>query len=452
MKKLLFILIGLSSVANAQHDSVQIRKLYNVALGQGKCYENLRELTKFGGRISGSEQAAKAVVWAEKRMKEMGFDTVYLQECMVPRWVRGEKEQAWISATSGKTEVPVCALGMAVGTGARGLEAEVIEVKTFKELDALGKEKISGKIVFFNRPFDDTEVLPFRSYGSCVDQRWAGPSLAAKYGAKGVVVRSMTHSRDDFPHTGAMEYDSAYPKIPAIAISTNGADLLSKQLKSNPGLKFGFRTTCEMLPDVKSYNVIGEVKGSKYPDQVIVVGGHLDAWDNGDGAHDDGAGCVQSMEVLNIFKTAGIRPLHTIRAVLFMNEENGGRGAEKYAEVVKAKKEKHLAAIESDAGGFSPRGFAMVAKDEQRAKVKAWRTLLEPYGIYDFGRAGAGADVEPLHAQGIVVMELYPDPQRYFDFHHTSNDKFEHVHKRELELGAAAMASLVYLIDRYPLD
>lgn len=436
----------------AQTDSIAIRKIFTTALTQGDCYENLRQLTKISGRISGSSQAEKAVQWAKQRMTDLGFDSVYLQECMVPKWVRGEKEVASIYVNGKKTAVPVCALGGSIGTGTKGIEAQVVEVKNFSELEALGEAKLKGRIVFYNRPMDDNDIYPFESYGKAVDQRWAGASEAAKYGASGVIVRSMTHARDDHPHTGAMEYADHARMIPAVAISTNGADLLSAQLKKDPSTKAYFRTTCETLPDVKSNNVIGEIHGTSDRKKVIVVGGHLDAWDNGEGAHDDGAGCVQAMEVLSIFKKAGIKPAHTIRAVMFMNEESLGRGAEKYAEEVKRTNEKHLAAIESDAGGFSPRGFAMEGPEMHCAKVRSWKPLFEPYGVYDFGRRGAGADVEPLTKQNILAMELIPDGQRYFDYHHAATDVFANINKRELEMGAAAMASLVFMIDSHPFE
>lgn len=446
------LLIGISLNGSAQNDSAQIRRIFTTALTQGDSYENLRQLTRIPARISGSDQAAKAVKWAEQRMKDLGFDTVYLQECMVPHWIRGEKEEAAIILNGKRTTAPVCALGGSIGTGSKGIEAQVVEVKNFQELKTLGEANIKGKIVFYNRPFDDSDIYPFTSYGKAVDQRWAGASEAVKYGAVGVVVRSMSHLRDDNPHTGAMEYADPSKKIPAVAISTNGADLLSSLLTKDKSTRFYFRTTCNTLPDVVSYNVIGELRGIKNKNEVILVGGHLDSWDNGEGAHDDGAGCVQAIEVLNIFKKAGIRPDHTIRAVMFMNEESMGRGADRYRDEVLKKREKHLAAIESDAGGFSPRGFAMEGTDAQRKTISSWRPLFEPYGVYDFSRKGAGADVEPLVKMGILGMELIPDGQRYFDYHHAATDVFANINKRELELGAAAMAALVYMIDRHPLE
>jgi len=241
-------------------------------------------------------------------------------------------------------------------------------------------------------------------------------------------------------------------KIPAAAISTRDAERLSALLKTDPNLKFYMRMTPQTLPDVLSYNVIGEIKGTEKPDEIIVVGGHLDSWDVGEGAHDDGTGIVQSMEVLRLFKEMGIKPKRTIRAVLFMNEENGLRGGRKYAEEAKAKGEVHIAAIESDAGGFTPRGFGIDGNDDQYAKVLTWKPLLVPYGLHDLSRGGGGADIGPLKGQGTVALIGFkPDSQRYFDYHHTEIDTFETVNRREMQLGAASMASLVYLISQYGL-
>ena len=259
---------------------------------------------------------------------------------------------------------------------------------------------------------------------------------------------------DDYPHTGSMSYGDIPVKdrIPAAAISTNGADLLSISLRLNPDINFFFRQTCEQFEDVESYNVIGEIKGSKYPNEIIVVGGHLDSWDLGDGAHDDGAGCVQSMDVLRLLKETGYQPKRTIRVVLFMNEENGLRGGNKYAEVAKLNKEKHVFALESDSGGFTPRGFSFDCSDAEFKQIAAWKTLFEPYLIHVFQKGHSGADIGPLKNDAIVLAGLVPDSQRYFDHHHAANDTFEHVNKRELELGAASMASLVYLFDKYGND
>jgi Zn-dependent M28 family amino/carboxypeptidase len=440
---------------NYTTDSVTIKKIYDNALTSYKSYEDLRYLTKnIGARLSGSPQAAAAVEWSRQVMERMDLDTVYLQEVMVPHWVRGEKEigRVYNSKLMGTVDMNIAALGASVGTGKQGLSAEVVEVQNFEELEKLGKKKVKGKIVFFNRPFDNTHVITGAAYGGAVDQRGGGPVAAAKLGAVGVLVRSMTNDIQDIPHTGNTRYEEGVAKIPAAAISTKHAEQLSSLLKDDPTLKFYMRMTSEMLPDVLSYNVIGEIKGTEKPDEIIVVGGHLDSWDIGEGAHDDGTGCMQSIEVLRLFTDLGIKPKRTVRAVLFMNEENGLRGGTKYAEVAKAKGEKHIAAIESDAGGFTPRGFGIDGTDAQYAKSLTWKPLLAPYGLHDLTRGGGGADIGPLKGQGTVALIGFrPDSQRYFDYHHTEIDTFEQVNRREMQLGAASMASLVYLIAQYGL-
>ncbi len=452
-RTLTFLLSLLISYGYAQNpDSVTIRKIYNEALSNGKSYEWLRHLTKqIGPRLSGSAGAQKAVDWTKQVMDQQGFDRVFLQDVMVPHWVRGAKEEAFIHIGKQKTVVPIAALGGSVATPAKGIEAQVIEVKSFPELRALGADKVKGKIVFYNRPMDPTKINTFEAYGGAVDQRANGATEAAKLGAVGAIVRSMTNVHDDNPHVGGMRYGTGVALIPTAAISTNGADLLSKSLQENPALTFYFKQNCETLPDAKSYNVVGEIKGSEKPDEIIVVGGHLDSWDLAEGAHDDGAGCVQSIEVLRIMKALGIKPKHTIRAVMFMNEENGLRGGVQYADLAKKNNEKHIAAVESDNGGFTPRGFGIVGKPEQREKIMAWKPLLAPYGLTEIGPSGGGADIGPLAQTGTVLLGFKPDSQRYFDYHHTTIDRFEAVSQRELELGAASMAAVIYLLDAYGL-
>jgi len=432
-------------------DEKMLRQIYSSALTQSKCYSWLDDLSnKIGSRLSGSEGAEKAVQYTKEQMGLLGLDRVILQEVMVPLWIRGAKESAYILDNGKKTVVPICALGSSIATPNNGLTAEVIEVRSFRELADLGKEKIKGKIVFFNRPFDPENIETFQSYGKAVDQRYAGAREASKYGAVGTIVRSMTMRLDDFPHTGNQSYGDI-PKeqyIPAAAISTNAAELLSKQLKSNPKLQFYFKQSCEQLPDVLSYNVIGEIKGSEHPDQIMLVGGHLDSWDLADGSHDDGAGVVQSMEVLHIFKSLNYKPKNTIRVVLFMNEENGGKGGNRYEALSKLNNENHIFALESDSGGFSPRGFSLECDEESLAKIVGFKSLFEPYLIHTFTKGHSGSDIDPLTGKNLVKAGLRPDSQRYFDIHHAANDKFDQVNKRELELGAAAMASLMYLMDR----
>lgn len=448
---LLFSLSGISQ--NTVQDSIMMKKLYTTALTDGKAYDWLDYLSnEIGGRLSGSFEAESAVKYTEAELKELGVDKVWLQPVMVPKWTRGFKEYAYIESPTGEKSVTdICALGGSVATPSLGIKAEVVEVKGLDELAALGKEKLAGKIVFYNRPMQADLIQTFEAYGGCVDQRYAGAAEAGKYGAIGVIVRSMTLSQDDYPHTGAMSYGDTpvSQRIPAAAISTNGADYLSSLLKLQPNLLFYFKQNCKTFDDVQSYNVIGEITGSTKPNEYMVVGGHLDSWDLGDGAHDDGAGCVQSMEVLRLFKKVGYKPNHTIRVVLFMNEENGLRGGNKYAEEAKRKGETHRFALESDAGGFTPRGFSFDSNQANFTKVKTWEPLFKPYLIHYFEKGHGGADIGPLKGNIDVLAGLRPDSQRYFDLHHAANDTFDAVNKRELELGAASMASLIYLFDMY---
>ena len=459
MRKL-FLLLSVSGILIALHvpaqnaDSIMIRKIFNEALQNGKGYSWLYDLsTNIGGRLSGSKEAEKAVLWAKKTMLETNADNVWLQECMVPHWVRGEKEVGKIiDSKNNAQQVPVCALGRSIPTPKEGITASVIEVRHKDELKSLGEKNIKGKIVFYNFPFDQTKINTFDAYGEAVWYRWAGPSEAARYGAVASVCRSMTNISDDNPHTGAMRYIDSLPAIPCCAVSTNGADLLSKILKADPQTKFFLKMNCQTLDSVISYNVIGEIKGSMHPEEIIVVGGHLDSWDLSQGAHDDGSGVVQSIEILSIFKKLGIKPKRTIRAVAFMNEENGGRGGAKYAELSKSRGEKHIAAIESDAGAFTPYGFGLDMDEEKKDLIKKWKSLFLPYNIWNFDRTFGGADIDHLkELQQVPCIGLMVDSQRYFDVHHAASDTFDKINRRELELGAAAMGALVYLLSEYGL-
>ena len=454
MKKkivLALLFIGGSALYAQKSDEQVLKEIYKSALTNSKCYSWLDHLSNsIGSRLSGSANAEKAVLYTKAEMEKMGFDKVYLQEVMVPKWVRGEKETAYILDNKTKTNIPICALGGSIATPSNGLTAEVVEVHSIEELKTLGTEKIQGKIVFFNRPMDNEQIESFHAYSGAVDQRYAGAKEASKFGAVGTIVRSMNLRLDDFPHTGAQSYGDI-PKsqyIPTAAISTNGAELLSKTLTKNPKLNFHFKQSCKQFDDVLSYNVVGELTGTEHPEKIMVVGGHLDSWDLADGSHDDGAGVVQSMEVVNIFKNLGYKPKNTIRVVLFMNEENGLRGGNKYEELAQKNKENHIFALESDSGGFSPRGFSLECDETNFKAISSFKSLFEPYLIHSFVPGHSGSDIGPLTSNKIVKAGLKPDSQRYFDYHHAANDKFDAVDKRELELGAATMASLIYLIDQ----
>jgi len=448
-----FLLTG-SLVAQEEIEPT-LKKIYQTALLDGQSYDWLAHLSnQIGGRLSGSLNAQRAVEWGKEELDALGLDKVWLQPVMVPKWIRGTFEYANIETSPGNTiNVPVCALGGSISTPLTGIRAEVVEVKDFEELKALGQEKVKGKIVFFNRPMQADLINTFSAYSGCVDQRFSGAEEAARLGAVGVVVRSMNLRLDDYPHTGSMSYGDLplRERIPAAAISTNGAELLSSMLALNPSLKFYLKQNCKNLPDVQSYNVIGEITGSTHPEEIMVVGGHLDSWDLGDGSHDDGAGIVQSMEVLRIMKKINYRPKRTLRVVLYMNEENGQRGAAKYTELAQKNNENHVFALESDAGGFTPRGFSIDTTEEKLKTIQSWAPYFEPYLIHLFVKGGSGADIAPLKTATNVLAGLRPDSQRYFDFHHAANDTFDAINKRELELGAATMASMVFLMDHFKL-
>lgn len=431
-----------------------VRKIYDYYLTQSKTYSNLEYLaTKIGGRLSGSEQAAKAVEWAKKAMYEAGADTVILQPCMVPHWVRGKKEKCVLTSPKLKLnkELKCIALGSSVGTGAAAVKAKVIEVKSFDELDALGEKVIKGNIVFYNVFFNQTHVRPGTAYGETVKYRGRGASYAAKYGAVASLVRSMTSVADDEPHTGNMSYDTTISKnkIASVALSYLAADVLHEALTKDKDLSVTLETHCENLPMVQSFNVVGQINGNEKPNEFLTAGGHLDSWDNGQGAHDDGTGVVQTIEMLAMFKKLGIKPKHSIRAVAFMNEENGLAGGTAYGKFAEEKKEKHLAALETDAGGFTPRGFGVDTLHGLFKLVSKWDKIFEPYLISKIEQGGGGADLIGLEKLGVPCIGFEPDNQRYFDIHHTAQDTFDKVNKRELNLGAGAIGALFYLIDKY---
>ncbi|MBI2284710.1 MAG: M20/M25/M40 family metallo-hydrolase [Bacteroidetes bacterium] len=453
MKKTLTALLFLPLLGMAQTgDEARIKQLSDEIMRNGRAYELLRQLTKdIGGRLSGSPQFAKAVQWGKLSMEQNGADKVYLQECMVPHWVRGGQDKAYLVEINKKKtnqQLDVLALGNSLGSGT--VTGELLAVADFEELEKR-KDEVKGKIVYYNSGFNPTNIKPFVSYGeSGIYRRW-GASRAAKYGAIGVMIRSLTESTANDPHTGGMAYIDSFPKIPAIAVGPRDADKVWAMSKSS-AMKLAMTTNGHFLPDTIGHNVIAELTGTEFPDQIITVGGHLDSWDVNEGAHDDGTGVVQTIEIMRALKAIGYQPKHTIRFVLFANEENGLRGGTKYAAEAKAKGEKHVFALESDAGGFTPRGFSIQASKAQLEKLRSWIPLLSPYGSFEITGDGGGADIGPLNRTlGIPVGELLPDPQRYFDLHHARSDVFENVNKRELLLGAVNMAGLIYLVDKYGL-
>ncbi|WP_027385232.1 M28 family peptidase [Chryseobacterium gregarium] len=450
MKKItgiLLLLTGMAAFGQTKEDSVQFAKISTEILNNGKGYVELKDLTKnIGHRLSGSESYEKAVQWAAKKLREAGADKVWLQEVMVPVWVRG-KESLQIKSSDGTWKsLKMLSLGNSEGTGGKDISGEIIMVKSMEEYEKLPPEQVKDKIVFFNYPFSQSYVETFRGYGDAAKYRTTAASLTAKKGGKFAVIRSLSSAFDDIPHTGGMRYDQEGTKIPAVAIGNTTADELAGLLKSQKIIA-KLNSSCGMKGEKQSHSVIGEITGKK-DKSVIVVGGHLDSWDVGEGAHDDGAGIVQSIEVLRTFKNLKIANNHTIRVICFANEENGVKGGIQYGKTARENSEKHLFAIESDAGGFTPRGISLNMDDVKRKQIQGWANLFLPYGVYDFKETYSGTDLYPLHDMAIPTAELVPDSQRYFDIHHTEEDTFEKVNRRELLLGATVMTQLIYMIDK----
>ena len=473
---LLFFLLSCYHTIAQKEDSLVIRKIFTEAMSDSTGYHNLRFLcTRIGGRLCGSPQGEKALQWSKTTLDAMGLDTVWLQECKVRHWERGNTEELLINqGTSSAIRLHACAIGGSIGTDKAGLKAKVVEVKDFDELKSIGRKNIEGKIVFFNHPPDPAHYNTFDAYGELARYRVYGVDYAATYGARGVIVRSATLAYDDFPHTGVIYYADTVQKIPAMAVSTKDAEKLTRLLKAKPGLEVSMKLSSIEYPETISYNVIGEIRGTVHPEKVIAIGGHIDSWDIGQGAHDDGTGVVQTIEVLRIFKALNMKPEFTIRVVMFMDEEMAQRGAKKYGEFAKAQEDlyssslvaggnivnagekkqlqlgsHHVAAIEADRGGFTPFGFSIDATDGQVRKIQGWRELLLPYGLYSLEKGGSGVDIRELKPLGVPLLALVPDSQRYFDYHHSANDTFANVTLRELQLGTFAMAAMVYLLDKY---
>lgn len=436
----------------ATPDPIDVRMVEDIfkdCLENGETYSMLEHLClKIGPRLSGSAEAESALNWTADMMNQFGYDSVYMQDVMVPNWKRGEAEVCRIVGE--RNDLAVLAIGGSVATPVGGITSEVIEVQSLDEVDELG-EKVKGKIVFYNRAFDQRNISTGAGYGGAVDQRVHGASRAAKYGAVAIIIRSISSGFDDVPHTGTLTYADDVARIPAAALGVISADRLTKALAEEHSVELLLDMSCEWKEDALSHNVIGEIRGSEYPDKVIVVGGHMDSWDVGHGAHDDGSGCMQSINVIQTLKRMGIKPRHTIRAVMFINEENGTAGGKKYAELAKANDtETHLLAIETDAGGFVPRGFGLSGSPEQLQKWRSWLPLFNQNVISYINNGGGGVDIRPLNKEtGTPIAGLITDTQRMFDLHHSANDTFDKVNRRELELGTASLTALIYLVDKY---
>ena len=464
MMKLKMSLIALSlslltsfvgaQTAHHRTDSSLVRNVFSEVLAHGEAHENLRILCKeIGHRLSGSPSADRAIIWGQSVMDRYGVDTSYVMPVDVPAWTRGDIAEA--TATSheeGTMPLHITALGGSVCTPQQSwIEGPLLVVR---HLDALDTLDAKNHIVLFNRPMDPLLINTGAAYGGAYDQRGSGASAAAKAGAIGVLVRSLTHALDTLPHTGSLRYKEDVSRIPAAAISTVDASALAlaSQSSKHP-IQIRMRMNCRDLGIREQGNVVGEWRGSEWPQEIITLGGHLDSWDIGEGAHDDGSGVVHTLEALRALKSINYKPQRTLRFVLFINEENGNRGGKMYAKVASEEHLKglrHVAAMESDAGGFVPRGVRMDAPDSGVDLVRSWSETLEPYNLHYFGRGGAGVDIGPLKKlePRPLLMGLVPDGQRYFDLHHSSQDIWENVHKRELELGAATCASMLVLLDR----
>jgi Zn-dependent M28 family amino/carboxypeptidase len=428
------------------------RELMREALRAGEAYQKLQSLVIAAPkRFAGTSGAEDALLWAEERLTLDGWQNIRREPCEVPVWKRGKL--ARLTQLNGSAEqrahLPILALGGSVGTPPGGLRGPVLAVKSFEDLRALG-ERARGAFILFNRPMDPANFDPFEAYGEAVDQRGRGAIEAAKVGAIAALVRSMSPRIDDVPHTGAMRYEEGVRKIPAVAVSTAGAERLAARLSKGEAVELSLELDCEPLGRIPSANLVAEWQGRETPEEIVLIGGHLDAWDVGQGAHDDGAGCVQAMEVARLLRRLELRPRRTVRLVLFMNEEFGLDGALAYHQTHQQALARHVLAIESDRGGFVPRGFTTNAGASARAQLEPLRLLLSEAGAGELRKGGGGADVSPLEKAGITVMGLYPDPQRYFDLHHTSADTLDKVHPRELELGAGVLAAMTWFVAEHP--
>ena len=446
IKQLFFSLFLLSAFATFAQDSIDeanIRKLYNRALKEYQGYQWLEELTEIGSRLAGSENLNTAIMRFKAIADSLGFET-QLQKVKIPHWERGDICHVEAKVSGNAIPFKACALGGSVATKETGLMAEVVEITDF---DAIDSTDLTGKIAFINVAMDPTYINTFFAYSATAKIRFLGAVEASKKGAVGVIIRSLSPTINEYPHTGSMTYIGAETKIPAAAISTKDAEALSSFLKQEKEVKLNFAQNCVWKDSTYSYNLIADVKGSEKPEEIVLVGGHIDSWDLGTGAHDDGAGAMHALEAAHLLKKENLLPKRTLRVVFFLNEEFGLNGAREYAK--RTADLNNVIAMESDAGGFVPRGISIVGPPEQVEKIKSFRDLLEPYGLHQFSQTGAGSDISQLDKSKTLLIGLRPDSQRYFEIHHSALDVLDQVNVRELELGSASLASLIYLLDKY---
>jgi carboxypeptidase Q len=417
-------------------------RIVGAALTSDVAYRRLALLTdRIGHRLSGSESLQRAVEWAVAEMKRDGLDNVRAERVMVPHWVRGE-ESLELPGTPAR-RLPLLGLGGSTGTTSDGITAEAVVVRSFDELDALG-ERARGKIVVYN--------VPFTTYGATVQYRGGGASRAARWGALAALVRSVTPVSLQTPHTGALRYAEDQPKIPSAAITVEGAELLQRMHDRGERPRLRLRMGARLLPDAESANVVAELKGSERPEEIVLVGGHLDSWDVGQGAHDDGGGCVAAWETIRLLKSLGLRPRRTIRAVLYTNEENGLRGGNAYRDAHRAELANHLLAIESDSGVYRPTGFGLddTAAPQVRADLREIAGLLSGIRADRIDPDGGGADIGPIMREGVPGMSLNVDGTHYFDIHHTEADTFDKVDPQEFAACVATLAVMAYVVADMP--
>ena len=422
------------------------RRLLESALREQYTYSLLGAITSCGPRLAGSSGAADAVELTSRIMRELGFEAVHLEPTQVPHWERGPEATARMISSQGvASPLTVAAVGGSIASPEAGISGLVLEVRSFAELREK-KEHAAGRIVFFNRPMDPAQLNTFAAYAGAADQRTQGAVEGARAGARAVLVRSLTMRIDDFPHTGMMQYAPGIPKIPAACISTQDAEWLHQRLLEDPATRVEMRLQCRNLEPVLSHNVVGQITGYEKPREIVVLGGHLDCWDLSHGAHDDGAGCAQAIAAVRLLQKLGLAPRRTIRAVMFMNEEFGGSGGRDYAASKLREGETHLAALESDRGGFLPLAIGIGLGPEEFEGFRKWEPLFRSVGLQRLQRGGGGVDIGPLGVGGTILCGLVPDSQRYFDVHHSAKDVIESVNPRELELGTIAMALWAYIV------
>jgi carboxypeptidase Q len=417
-------------------------RIIGAALTSDRAYSRLAHLTDhIGNRLSGSQNLERAIEWAVTEMKRDKLDNVRAEKVMVPHWVRGEESLEMLAPVPRKLQM--LGLGNSIGTPAEGITAEAVVVRDFAELDRLG-EQVRGKIVVYN--------APFVNYGATVAYRLQGASRAARYGAVAALVRSITPVSLQTPHTGAMNYDPNQPKIPVAAVTIEVAEFLQRMNDRGDHPRLRLKMEAKFLPDAESANVIAELKGSEKPDEIVLVGGHFDSWDVGQGAHDDGGGCIIAWEAVRLLKELGLKPRRTIRVVLYTNEENGLRGGNAYRDAYRAELAKHVLAIESDSGVYHPEGFGLAATAplQVRSNMMEIAKLLSGIGADQIATDGGGADIGPLMREGVIGASLDMDEEHYFDIHHTPADTLDKVNPRDLAFCVATMAVMAYVVADLP--